>query len=128
MKSAVEMYTCANKLNYEGQSAVAHTSWCPYANNCLVDEGSSFECDTTILIPVRFETDRCIKPATFVRPLMEIKLFSLPSTGICVGRDEIMKDRSDPLSCSLITRDTVGSRVEVEITRRHGEVDGSGSQ
>lgn len=73
MKSAVEMYTSANKLNYEGQSAVAHISRGPYANNCLVDEGVSFECDTKIFSPIRFETDRCIKPAAFVRTLMEIR-------------------------------------------------------
>jgi hypothetical protein len=57
MKSAVEMYTSANKLNYEGQSAVAHTSRGPYADNCLIDEGISFERDTNIFIPVCLETD-----------------------------------------------------------------------
>ena len=67
----------------------------------------------------RFSARSASKPIDASSPLLlserswKSELFSLPSTGLCVGRDEIMEDRSDPLSCSLITSDIVGSRVEV---------------
>lgn len=77
MKSAVEMYTSANKLNYESQSAVTNISRGLYAYNRFIDEGSILECETKIFIPGRFEPDRCIKPATFVKIVIEVRIVLL---------------------------------------------------
>lgn len=122
------MYTSANKLNYEGQSVVAHILW------VLTPMIVSLMKEVPLNVRPRFSSRSASKVIDASRPLLLSEYswtsepFSLPSTGLCVGRDEVMKDRSDPLSCSLIARDTVGSRVEVEITRGHREVDASGTQ
>lgn len=75
MKSAVDMNTLANKLNYEYQSTIDHESWKSYAKDRFIDERITLECNTKVFITIRFKPDRRIEPATFVRMLVYVKDF-----------------------------------------------------